>query len=77
MPTISPQLVSFLKSIGIVIIFAVLTYVSDTSHLSDLIGVPFAGLVAAFASWLETDLKQGTNTALFGTVCVKPSSTPS
>lgn len=70
MPTISPQLVSVIKSLGVVIIFAVLTWLSDAGHISVLVGGPIAGLVAAVASWLETDLKQGTNTALFGSVKV-------
>lgn len=75
MPTISPQTVSVIKTLGVLIIFTVLTFFADASHLSGIVSAPVAGLIAALASWAETDMKQGTDKALFGMVRV--SSLPS
>lgn len=75
MPTISPQLVTFLKALGMVAIIAILTYLSDASHFNGFVGPGVGAILAIVASTLETHLKQGTDTALFGTV--KVSCTPS
>lgn len=65
---LSPAQVSFIKSIGIVLIFSTLTYVGNADNLSGVVSMPIAALIAALASWLETQLKTGTSTALFGAV---------
>lgn len=75
MPKLSPQLISFIKAIGILMIFTLLTFLGDASHLNGIVSPAVAGLIAAIASWLETDIKQNTGNALFG--AAKVSSTPS
>lgn len=60
-----------------VAIIAILTYLADATHTNALVGSGLGAIIAVIASTIETDLKQGTSTALFGTVRVKPSSTPS
>ena len=73
MVNMSPAVAGFVKGLGTVVIFAVLSYLADAQNLTPLVGVGGAGLIATIIAQLETVLKaksDGTK-GLFGTVTIK------
>lgn len=46
----SPKLETFLRSFGSMLVFVVLAYLSDATHLTDLLGPALAALVSALAA---------------------------
>lgn len=70
---ITPAWLGFLRGLGVVILFAVLTYIGDASHLAPLIGDSLAailsGVVLALEHRFEVNNTEGK--ALFGAVRVR------
>lgn len=70
---ITPALAGFVKGLGTVVIFAVLSYLADANNLSALVGTGGAGLIATVVAQFETILKAKSNgeRGLFGSVAIK------
>lgn len=61
-------MLGFVRGLGMVILFAVLTYVGDASHLNSVVGVSMAALISSAALALEHAIENVTGNALFGAV---------
>lgn len=68
MNTISPAWLGFLRAIGVAIVYAVLSYIGDASHLTPVVSDSVAGIIAALALALEHSIEGSTGKALFGSV---------
>lgn len=64
----SPKLYGFLKTVGLVVVFAVLTWLANASNLGPYLSPTIGGFIAALAGMLEEDIKTKTNTGLMGSV---------
>lgn len=64
----SPAIAGFLKGILGVVVIAIVSYFGDASHLSGIVNLGTATIVAGLFSSLESYLKSqsGNTTALFG-----------
>ncbi len=73
MITLSPGATGFIKGILGVLVIAVVSYLSDASHLSGILSVGAATIVAGLFSGVESSLKaqSGNTTALFGAIKLK------
>lgn len=65
---ISPALAGFIKGVLGVVVIAIVSYLGDSSHLSGVLNLGAATIVAGLFSSLESYLKSqsGNTTALFG-----------
>lgn len=64
----SPKLYGFLKTVGLVVIFAILSFCANKADLTPYLSLPFAGLVAGLAGMLEEQIKNDTGNGLLGAV---------
>lgn len=64
----SQALLGFLRSIGVVIVIAVLSYIGDASHISFLGNPYFETLIASIALAIEHKIEEKSGRALFGVV---------
>ncbi len=71
--SMSPAIISFIKGVGVVVLFAVLTYLGDAANLSGILSPVLATVIASMVSAYEAHLKEqsGGTTALFGAVSVR------
>lgn len=67
----TPEQISFVKSILTVVIVSALSYLGEASNLQSVLNPYTATIVAGLAASLETLLKGKTGNALFGAVAVK------
>lgn len=67
----SPALLGFIRAIGSVVVFAVVSYIADASHLSGLMSVSAAAVISGLALSLEHYLGDKSGTALFGAVKIQ------
>lgn len=72
---LSPAWIGFIKALGVVIVYAVVAFATDATHLNSVLGPAAAAIVAGLAASLESYLKsQSQNTtALFGAIKIKRS----
>jgi hypothetical protein len=73
MPKISIAQAGFLKGVFIVAVLAVVSYLSDATHLTGIVTPAIATIAAGLFSSLESYLKaqSGNTTALFGAVTLE------
>jgi hypothetical protein len=68
---ISPAQNGFLKGLGLAVLFAFLSYISDTSHLAPVVSGGVAMLITSLASSLESYLRDKHAVGLLGLVNVR------
>lgn len=69
----NPTIIGFIKQLGGVVLFALLTYLGDASHFNGVVSPVIAAIITALVASYESYLKAKSNntTALFGSVYVK------
>lgn len=68
---ISPATLGLLRGIGTTILFAVLTYLGDASHLLGVFSPEVAAVIAGIVLAIEHSVENKTGGAFFGAVGVK------
>ena len=64
----SPSIEGFIRGIGTVILFAVLSYVANSANLTGVVGVSLAGIISGIALAIEGSMKASGAGGLFGAV---------
>ena len=65
---IPPSVEGFLRGIGTVILFAVLSYLANSANLTGIVNVSVAGIISGIALAIEGSMKSQGSGGLFGMV---------
>ena len=66
MLNLSPAWVGFLRGIGTVVLFAVLSFLANSANLTPVLGTSLAGIVSGLILAIENSLGVKSGTSLFG-----------
>lgn len=64
----SPKVYGFLKTVGLVIVFAILTFLANSANLGPYLSPTIAGIVAGIAGMIEEQIKANSGNGILGSV---------
>lgn len=72
--TITPAQLGALRALGTLVLFTVLTWLGDTTHLAPFVNSTVASIISMLALGIEHNVESASGKALFGNATVRRAS---